>query len=325
MRISLLILVFFQILLNNADASIPVVTVKKSSALIVVDALKNELAWQGATSLNLTKKFKNETPTATVDVKMLYDDNSIYFYFRVTDDYVNYLATQGWMGDKIELYFGLPGYSRGVSLLSEKNARQFTFDADQDWVDDETKTCYFTRNDITDWEGINIKNADGCKYAFKETNTGYDFEVSIQKKALQNINFSTIESIGFDISLVDYDAEDDLEIGDFWRNRYVWYNDGKLEFATENWSALDLGLMKFEKTTALHSQNYDSHFSVSNKTISFTGSVLPLAIEVLNMQGQQIALISSVSSQNYLQSISSGAYIFKLHYLNKVIITKALL
>lgn len=325
MRLRLILLVFYLIFRYAANAIVPVVTIKKTNAVIIVDALNNELAWQGATVLYLTKKFKNESPTATIDSKILYDENHIYFYFTVIDDKVNYLSTHAWMGDKIELYFGLPGYTRGQRLLSDSHSRQFAFDADQDWFDDDTKTCYFSRNDILDWEGINLKNSDGCRYMFKETNTGYEYEIAINRKALQNIDFSTVESIGFDISLVDYDAEADLEIGDFWRNRYVWYNDGKLEFATENWAALDLGLLKFENTTSIPSVQSNSHVIISDRTLTVIGDETPNAIAVFNVQGQQIAYIDANAKQISLSSVNDGVYIIKVIFNNKVLESKVVL
>jgi hypothetical protein len=216
--------------------------VKPTTATFTLDGVADEAAWASATSTPIAKPYAGETVDATTSAsfKMLYDADNIYVFVTVIDNVVTVDNAADWKGDKVELYFGLPGYTPGQAA-NAPHGRQLFGVASQDWADG-TTPAHWVYNDGT-WPGSASRATDGVAIGFKETVAGYNYEFKINKSALENVDFSTLGKLDFDLTLADNDVVgDNLGV----RNRLVYYNSGDLQFANENWGALDLATLEFK-------------------------------------------------------------------------------
>jgi len=216
--------------------------VKPTTATFTMDGAADEAAWADVTAVPISKPYKGETVDAgtSATFKMLYDADNIYVFVNVIDDIVTVDNAADWKGDKVELYFGLPGYTPGQDA-NATHGRQFFIVASQDWADG-TKPEHWVYP-AAEWPGGADKATDGVTVGYKETLTGYAFEYTINKLALENVDFSTVGTLDFDFTLADNDVEgDNLGV----RNRLVYYNSGDLQFADENWSSLDLATLELK-------------------------------------------------------------------------------
>ena len=227
----------------------PEVTVKKALETITVDGVGTESAWLASPKTAIAKPYAGEAPVgASATFQMLYDDENIYVLVDVKDDKITVDTDADWKGDKVEIYFGLPGYVPGVGA-SGSHARQFFGVASQDWADG-TTVAHWNGYSIEDWAGVKSRNTDGVSIGYNETNDGYTYEFQINKSALENVDFATIDSLGIDFTLADNDVEG---AGKGVRNRLVYYNSGDLQYKNENWGAMDVATLKFEKSTPANS------------------------------------------------------------------------
>lgn len=292
-----------------AQASIATsLVIKKVNTPIVLDGVKNEAAWTGATKIKVDKPFFGETVVGgSLDVSILYDADNLYFFFEVKDDIVTLDNTDSWKGDKVELYFGLPGYTRGLGA-GDDGCRQFIYNGDLTWASDPATMNHQTWYTESTWPGLASRATDGSDFKYVETSAGYNYEAKINKSALENIDFATIDTLAFDIYLVDNDI---IGNGLGVRNRLVYHNNGDLEFKNENWNVLDLVAMSFEKTTGVKTLSSNtSNAYISGSTLKIK-SGKKVDVEISDLSGRTI-LTASNSNSLSLSSLNKGVYFAKI-------------
>ena len=286
----------------------PVVSVKKASSAITMDGVANESAWATAPKHAIAKPFKGETVVGgDATFQMLYDTDNVYIFVNVTDDVVYFDAKSDWKGDCVEMYFGLPGYVPGKGA-NAPHARQFYVKAGQAWVDGTTPA--HDQSNIADWPGVGSRTTDGVTFGYLETATGYAYEYKINKSALENVNFATIDSLGIDFCLADNDVVGE---GAGVRNRKVFYNSADLQFANENWGAMDLATLVFDKSTfaADPFKTSDQAAYISHDILKFKGFDQAVDAEVYSILGQKVLIAKNINEVN-VANLRNGIYIVRV-------------
>jgi len=284
----------------------PVVTVKKATAAITIDGDGKDAAWSAAPKIAIDKAYTGETVVGgDATFQMLYDADNVYIFVNVTDDVVYFDATSDWKGDAVEMYFGLPGYVPGAGANAD-HARQFYVKASQDWIDGPKVFHWDTYNF---WPTVKEKGNDGVTLGYLETATGYAFEYKINKSALEDVDFATIDSLGIDFCLADNDVTTE---GAGVRNRKVFYNSGDLEFKNENWGAMDLATLVFDKTTAVNSFKTSNQAAyISYDILKFKGFDQAVDAEVYSILGQKVLSVKNINEVN-VSNLKNGIYIVRV-------------
>jgi hypothetical protein len=288
----------------------PVVSVKKASSALNIDGVANESVWTAAPKHDIDKPYTGETVVGgDATFQMLYDADNLYVFVNVTDDVVTLDNTADWKGDKFELYLGLPGYVPGTGA-GDNHARQFFGNASQTWFDDATKLTHANWYGEELWPGGTARATDGVTFAYNETVTGYAYEFKINKSALENVDLATIDSLAFDFTLADNDVVGD---GKGVRNRKVFYNTGNLKYANENWGAMDLATLIFDKSTyaADPFKTTDQVAYISHDILKFKGFDQAVDAEIYSILGQKMLIAKNVNEVN-VSNLKNGIYIVRV-------------
>jgi len=284
----------------------PEVTVKKAKSAITLDGSGTEAAWADAPVIAVGKTFAGETVTGgDATFQVLYDAENIYIYVDVTDDVVTVDGSADWKGDKVEIYFGLPGYEPGKGA-SEDHARQFYCNGSGDYAGLGHPDFAYSAT----WPDVKDAAKDGVDYAIVETLGGYSFEMKINKSALENVDFATIDSLGFDVCLADNDVVGD---GLGVRNRKAFYNSGDLQFKNENWGAMDVATLMFAKSNAVQigkSSNQSAY--IAYDMLKFKGYDKAINVEIYSMLGQKVISAQNVNEVG-VSGLVKGIYIVRVN------------
>ena len=200
-----------------------------ATAAVTIDGSDADAAWAAATWNDISVVFKNEgvgftgVDDFTGKFKVADDANKVYFIFDITDDIITQDPDRHWAGDKVEIYFGLPGYDPAAGA-NGTSSRQIAIKAQVD-------PTIATESGSGNWPGSNDITTDGVEYSYIETAAGYMLEVSIDKViVLEEVPGKT--PIAFDISVADNDEIGATAI----RYRKSWFNDGEIN---ELWSTME--------------------------------------------------------------------------------------
>lgn len=234
--------------------------------------------------------------------KVTFDASKIYFFFKITDDVVTQSPVQPgehWIGDKVEIYFGLPGYTPTLQA-NAAHARQFAIKAQFD----PTPVSQCGSNN---YPGSTSLDTDGVEYYYDETADGYVLEMSIDRAiALESVPNNT--DFGFDIGINDND-----EIGTPGkRYRKSWYNDGAINELWANMSGA--GKMRLNGPAGL--KNLKSDFSVRINNGKLVADVNEaLNVQIIDVAGKLIVNESNVEFVS-VESLKKGVYISNITTLS---------
>lgn len=286
-------------LLSAANPIIPLVINPIANAPTIDGA--EDAAWSDLPWNNIDVIFAGEAEgfsgpsDLTGKFKITFDSQKIYFFFRVIDDLVTQ-AQEHYVGDKIEIYFGLPGYEPS-SQANAIHARQFAIRAQDD------PTPIAQNGSANYGPASDNINTDGVDYVFIETAEGYDMEVSIDRVIALEAIPNNIE-FAFDICIADND-----EIGLIGkRYRKSWYNDGAIN---ELWLNMSFaGSAKLNGSTAVPSVKDETGTYVSNGFL-VTKLNENVNIQVFDITGKCVLKALNVSELN-ISNLKSGVYLSKI-------------
>lgn len=198
-----------------AMAQAPEGVFAKASVAPVIDGVVDAV-WSEATAYNIDKAVDGETPSVGTPGETtwqgLWTENGVYVLLKVTDNafYPNYLAGTGlndYDYDKAELYFDVNDILTDGLGPSTSNSGHIQIAPG--FVQDKNDGTKFT-------EG-------GVEHAFLVTGSNYIAEYFIPFTRLVNkdgIIVDKMNTIGFDVTIIDRDP------GDTQRNQAVWSNTG---------------------------------------------------------------------------------------------------
>jgi hypothetical protein len=295
----------------NAQGT-PLLSTKASSA-IVIDASGSDAVWTSAPWVNIAVTFTGEESgfTDAADLtgkfKVADDASKVYFLFDITDDIITQDPAAHWVGDKVEMYFGLPGYVPTSNAHSD-HTRQFAIKAQAD-------PTIPGENGSNNYPGSADLATDGVEYAYVENLSGYVLEVSIDKAiALEAVPGST--TIAFDVCIADNDEAGAAGI----RYRKSWFNNGAIN---ELWnSMIGAGQLTLSlDNTALNIDRASSRSAyISNSTLKFKGYDNAVDVEIYSILGQKMLTAKKVSELNisdlqkgiYMVRVNNGKQVFKV-------------
>ncbi len=293
--IAIAIIVAFQTA-NAAQPTSPLVITPTTTAP-TIDGDAKDATWTGITAQPINVIYTGEAAGFDADgsgdldatFKVTYDASKMYFLFTVNDDIITQDPAAHWLGDKVEIYFGLPGYLASDNAHSA-NTRQFDF------------TASFDPNVLhgqLSYTGSADPATDGVESAYTETATGYIIEVSLDRTiALANV--PDMATIGFDICIADNDVVGGAGV----RFRKSWFNDGAIN---ELWNTMvGAGQLTLNGKTALKSVSVNLPYSLSNSTLSFN-TVTNATINLFDIAGAQISASTNTNKLN-VSNLKSGVY-----------------
>ncbi len=158
-----------------------VVVPKVANDLITIDGLMDEPEWSYVLNSGIGNLWERMDYYAEFGI--LYDDNYLYLFVSVEDDWLDFQAST-WNTDAIEIY------------LDGDDSKAETFDG----IDDYQITCPVGAADVSEWVGTGDYPRDNIDYVLVETELGYDVEIALP---LDDLGIG--EYFGMDMALNDAD------------------------------------------------------------------------------------------------------------------------
>lgn len=230
--------------------------------------------------------------------KVAHDANKVYFLFDITDELViqDPAPAQHWVGDKVEIYFGLPGYDPALGAKTN-HSRQFAIKAQIDPTakGEEGSANYAPASDALETNGVT--------YSYYEGAAGYMLQVSIDKAiALEAVPSNT--AVGFDICVADND-----EVGTGVRYRKSWFNDGNGPLQNnELWASMaGAGKLILNATTGFNRVQQAVGYVVNNNILNvYTDS--NVTISIYNITGKSVITSINTNKVN-VANLNAGIYV----------------
>jgi len=296
--LSLVFLIFVWV--ANAAQQNATLIVNPTSGPIVIDGLDTDNAWNSILWNPINITFKGEESgflnpaDFTGKFKVTYDASNFYFFFDITDDIVMQEVNGNlWLGDKVEIYFGLPGYdSLSVQGASGAHSRQFAISAQT------LETIQSEAGSINYPPASDDIDTDGVEYSFIRTVYGYTLEVSIDRAiALESV--PDMSTVGFDVIVADNDDHN--------RYRKSWHTNGVPQ---EPWVKMSgIGSLTLDGQTNQINKiaQTDCSYSILNNEL-FVKSDEIRSINILDITGKSVICTSNINHVN-ISNLTPGIYI----------------
>jgi len=280
---------------------------KVENESITPDAAATEEAWTSAMTNVIGSDATVEDYYAKFGV--LYDDEYLYLYFSVIDDWLDFQAST-WNTDAIEMYF------------DGDDSKEDNFDGFNDYQ----VTCPVGAADVSEWVGTGDYPRDGIVYTLAETDLGYDVEIS-----LPIVDFDITEPFGFDVALNDADDTGAREDQPWW-----WGGQGSSWNTPSDWNTVILGTGTAVEDNSTNlptqvslEQNYPNPFNPTTAiryNLAKSGHTRLVVYDVL---GHKVATLvdSHQPAGSYRiefdgSELSSGAYFYRLEVGSSILTRK---
>ncbi len=292
--------------------------INKTATAPIINADDTDAAWTSSTWQPIDIIFNGETSgfgdkgsapadDLTARFKVTFDDNKIYVIVDVTDDNITQDPDAHWVGDKLEIYFGLPGYDEAAAANAD-HARQFAIKAQPDPTEKGTEGS-FNYPPASDDLATN-----GVTYAYGETGGGYILEVSIDRAiALEAVpNNSTL---GFDVCIADND-EPTVPGARF---RKSWYNDG---LNKELWQSMSgAGKLTLNApASGIKELSQSVGYSIVNNLLT-VNTASNVNINIYDITGKSV-LVTNNSNTTSVVSLKNGIYIATIKTTDGIMLGK---
>ena len=248
--------------------------------------------------------------------KATYDTHKLYFLFQVDDDVVCQASDYSWLGDKIEIYMGLPGYSPTGPAL-QTHGRLFAIKA-------QTAPTLIGEDGTDNYGSLPYSLAtNGVQYSYSTTAKGYVLQVAIDRAiALESIPDNS--TIAFDVVIADNDQGNG---NPGVRYRKSWYNDGE---TNEPWNSMQYtGQLTLNGNSEAKTVNNNTAGGLLDvlKSASVLNTVTDLTItgnidarDFVTMRDSCIALktidISNATIVSYVGSAGTNGPLFQTYDAN---------
>ena len=300
--------------LNAAQPTIPLL-ISPTTTAPTIDGSDADATWTSVTAQPINVMFKGETVGFDADgsgdldatLKFTFDKDKLYFLIKVLDDVVTTDPAQHWVGDKVELYFGLAGY-KPTDGAHSLYTRQFDFAASTDPN---------VLHGLLSYIGSGAAATDGIENAFAEIDGGYIIEVSLDRTIALN-SVPDMAEIAFDLCIADNDVVGGAGV----RYRKSWYNDGAV---AELWNNMTgAGKVKLNGDTGFSAINnaIQSDFKYSLTKNALTLKTIENAnITLFDVTGSQIQLAKNTNKID-ISKLKSGVYFATVQNANNILIRK---
>lgn len=287
----------------NAAQPGPLTAKLLTGTVPTIDGDGTDAAWATATAQPINVIFKDETTgfgvagSGDLDAtfKVLESGKMLYFLFKVDDEVICQDPNAHWAGDKVEIYFGLPGYVNAAGA-NKAHSRQFAVKAQ----DDVTKLGENGSNNYAPASDALATN--GVKYGYTETLTGYIIEISIDRAiALENVPASTI---AFDVCIADND-EGAGKTGI--RYRKSWFNTGAIHELWANMTETgSLVLNVATETTSVNNVKENISLFIQNNILN-VNTVENVQLAIYDIAGKRVMQTNNSNKVN-ISALNAGVY-----------------
>ncbi|MEI7503973.1 MAG: sugar-binding protein [Paludibacter sp.] len=302
--------------LKAAQPTIPLLIAPTTTAP-TIDGSDADATWAGITAQPVNVIFKGETAGFDADgsgdldatLKVTFDKDKLYFLVKVLDDVVTTDPALHWVGDKVELYFGLAGY-KPTDSAHGLYTRQFDFAASTDPNQ---------LHGLLSYIGSGAAATDGIENAFAEIDGGYIIEVSLDRTIALN-SVPDMAEIAFDLGISDNDVVGGAGV----RYRKSWYNDGAVN---ELWANMTgAGKVKLNGNTGyvgsagINDVKADLDFGISNNTITLK-SIENANITLFDIVGKKLSTFKNTNNLS-IENLKSGVYFATVQNSNGIMLGK---
>ena len=289
-----------------------VINIEYTDSAPEIDGVMDEGEWDIADELSL-EKFEDTTRPDTLlnawtdhfsSFKVMWDEENFYAFVTVIDNELDGSdKTSPWLNDAVEIFFDGNNDKLGLGEYDSS-------DVQWRWV-------YGEVVDDTSNAGSNIGN-----WIFKDTDMGYNLELSISKAELEYIlALEDDEEFGFEVSNANRDNGARVDVRHWWTSDGLTWNNPSL-FGTAilaNGPLVSVKKIEGVPTQFSLEQNYPNPF---NPTTTITYSIVKSSnvnITVFDAIGREVATLvnQDQSAGNYsvtfdAANLSSGLYFYTL-------------
>ncbi|MEI6752779.1 MAG: sugar-binding protein [Paludibacter sp.] len=313
----------------------PLVISPNTTVAPVIDGIGNDAAWINIQWNEINQVFHGDifgtNPTVNSDLdlsakfKVTFDANKIYFLFDVTDDIIVQDPDQinnGYLGDKIEVYFGLNGFDP-LKGAEQALARQFAFTAQNGGTKyfgeigshnyGLAKTLIDASTIVTPdmWNQLGVNG----KCVIDNPNH-YTYEVAIDR-AVTLASFVDNSTVYFDVYVADHDVNT-VAGWDGDRNRKCWYFH---ETSDELYNKMTgAGQLTLSGASGIQTVNNEKEYSIHNNILSLK-NVGNVNVKVFNSVGKNVLSVIN-SEQINIESLNPGVYIVNIQNGSKLSIIR---
>lgn len=280
-----------------------------------MDGDESDAAWATATAQPINVIYKDEAIGFGVDgsgdldatFKVVESDKMLYFLIKADDDIIGQDPDSHWAGDKVEVYFGLPGYDK-TKGANGAHSRQFALKA-QDGA------TVIGENGSNNYPpASNTLETNGVALGYVETATGYIMEISIDRAiALESLPAGTV---AFDISIADNDEGAGNPAK---RYRKSWFNAGEVN---ELWGSMvgagSLVLNVATQTSSLKNVKESVSYSFANNILIVNTSE-NAQLEIFDVAGKKIMQVINTNMLN-VEALTAGIYFANIKSAQGVLI-----
>ena len=285
-------------LLGINSFSMDTLLIPQTSESIILDGIADEAMWQNLDSTFVTKLIEgviDDPDDLTASFKSCWDENNLYFAFRITDQSLNNYEADPWLNDCIALYFDMNN-SRNVF---EPGGDPYAYDHDDYQI-----RFVWDNGDIT---GIQAPGGIDFAHHTNGAGDGYQLEILIPWHELGIPASGIGVKFGFDLSVTDND-------GAGREARIMWHSETGENWRSpsENGIALLAGADGELPEIGTAFVLYNGYFHPSGNyfymgRIATSPDILPHEFQVINIGQQDLTGLSlSVTGDKYSGSLAGG-------------------
>lgn len=283
-------------------AQAPTASIKKiiNGAPVIDGAV--DAFWEQVPANNIDKNFQTEVPTlgasGTTYWKAVWNDTAIFVLVVVNDDvylpvYLGANPTEHWTYDKPEIYFDVNDVlADGLGASAGSGHYQFAPAFKDGFITGE------------------LQVTSSVWYAQLVNDPDYLAEYSVPFSKLKNeddVEVSKTATIGFDVTILDADSDDDSPV----RRRAVWANVGAIN---ESWNNMDdIGTITLSTESPINLSSTQSavlsgqNAYITNDMLKFKGFDRLTEVVVYSALGQKVIAAKNVTELN-VASLKKGVY-----------------
>lgn len=290
-----------------ANAAGPLTATSLTGVAPIMDGSDTDAAWAAATAQPINVIFTGEAAGFGVagggdldaTFKVLESATKLYFLFNVKDDAISQDPAQHWAGDKVEIYFGLPGYDN-TKGAGDPHARQFAIKA-QDAV------TPVGENGSDNYQPASKTLAtNGVSTGYVETANGYIMEISIDRAiALESLPAG---EVAFDICIADNDEAAGIAAK---RYRKSWFNTGSINELWANMSgAGKLVLNVATQANSVNNLEKEVSFFIQNNILNINTDE-NVQLDIYDIAGKRVIQGNNSNKVN-IAVLNAGVYFARI-------------
>jgi hypothetical protein len=329
----------------NAQFARKQMTIPRATGDIIIDGQDNDADWGKATEISNTEFWKYDPSIGDwgdfgpadgmpdeadfkVTYKVLNKAEGIYFFVKVNDNDLNIFngnpdqSENFWEYDDLELYLHFQNQKLDSSLISDASTTSTTFRIFYNIGNDESKplTSVVCGGDNDGYEPIEDAATKIIQCVGAEVSGGYVVEMYVPFKIWENtlladgsnVPYQSIDSLGFELSILDVDSDDSKP------DQILAWNEDSSYDKLVPWYPNYLGRIDFSEYAIGVEDEISNNNLLNCYPNPVSGNILNIesknmqSVNISNIIGQQFVNINSINSDKLsidISELKAGLYI----------------